>query len=353
MAVADVERLAELAVAPGDAGQPPLEGGDGKFGAAALDLRSEVEADRFRIGRRLRKTLAAQPRGELPPVGGIGALGVVGLRRAGVGLGGLRQRRQAAAEAPGGREQGRGVGAGSLGLKRRAFRLWALRAVPDASVRTALRVGWRAGVGRGGAAIGADRRGPGGGAWRGGLAPPVFRGLGAMARPPGLRCRARRGDGAQLRRGPRRGGAGELGRGRGGRPRRGVDPARSDASARFPGSAEERRFGSDGPGAWGAADRRPAPSEASRAGSAACESALRAAFSDASAVCGPSLRAPSGAVQERLRAGFPTVSHRLRARSESCPIRQPYRTSPHPRQAGRITAEYEMTKRRRRFTMPR
>ena len=52
---------------------------------------------------------------------------------------------------------------------------------------------------------------------------PVFRGLGVarMARPPGLRCTARRGDGAQLRRGPRRGGAGELGRGRGGRPRRG------------------------------------------------------------------------------------------------------------------------------------
>ena len=48
--VADVERLAELAVAPGDAGQPPLEGGDREFGAAALDLRREVEADRFRIG---------------------------------------------------------------------------------------------------------------------------------------------------------------------------------------------------------------------------------------------------------------------------------------------------------------
>ena len=31
--------------------------------------------------------------------------------------------------------------------------------------------------------------------------------------------------------------------------------ARSDASASFLGSAEERRFGPDGPGAWGAPDR--------------------------------------------------------------------------------------------------
>jgi hypothetical protein len=76
VAVADIERLAELPVAPGDAGQAPLEGRDGEFGAAALDLRGEVEADRFRIGRRLRKTLATQPGGELPPVGGVGALGV-------------------------------------------------------------------------------------------------------------------------------------------------------------------------------------------------------------------------------------------------------------------------------------
>ena len=89
MAVADLERLAELSVAPGDAGQPPLEGGDRQLRAAAFDLRGEVEADRFRVGRRLRKSLAAQPGRELSPVGGVGALGVVGLRRAGVGLGGL------------------------------------------------------------------------------------------------------------------------------------------------------------------------------------------------------------------------------------------------------------------------
>ena len=91
MPVADVERLAELAVAPGDARQPPLEGGDRQLRAAALDLRGEIEADGFRIGRRLRQALAAQPGRELPPVGGVGALGVVGLGRAGVGLGGLGQ----------------------------------------------------------------------------------------------------------------------------------------------------------------------------------------------------------------------------------------------------------------------
>ena len=147
MAVTDVERLADLAVAPGDAGQAPLEGGDRKLGAAAFDLRGEVEADRFRVGRRLRKALAAQPGGEQSPVGGVGALGVVGLRRAGVGLGGLRQRRQPAAEAPGGREQGRGVAPGAWvsGAAPSGFRS---SAPSGRSVRTALRVGWRAGAGR-------------------------------------------------------------------------------------------------------------------------------------------------------------------------------------------------------------
>ncbi len=87
-------------------------------------------------------------------------------------------------------------------------------------MKTALRVGWRASAGRGGAARGANPRGPGGGAWRGDWVPPGFRGAG-VARPPGLRCRAERGDVAQLRRGPRCSRAGELGRGRGGGPRRG------------------------------------------------------------------------------------------------------------------------------------
>jgi hypothetical protein len=53
VAVADVQWDAQLTVAPGDAGQPPLHGRDGEFGAAGLDLSREIEADRFRIGRRL------------------------------------------------------------------------------------------------------------------------------------------------------------------------------------------------------------------------------------------------------------------------------------------------------------
>ena len=92
MAVADLERLAELPIAPGDARQAPFEGGDRKLGPTTFDLGSEIEAHRFRIGRRFGKPLAAQPRGEHFPVRSVGALGVVGLRRAGVGLGGLRER---------------------------------------------------------------------------------------------------------------------------------------------------------------------------------------------------------------------------------------------------------------------
>ena len=49
----------------------------------------------------------------MSPVGGVGAPGVVGLRRAGVGLGGLRERRQAAAEAPGGWGRAGGFAAGA------------------------------------------------------------------------------------------------------------------------------------------------------------------------------------------------------------------------------------------------
>ena len=131
MAIADLERLPELSVAPGDARQAPFERGDRKLGPAAFDLGSEVEADRFRIGRRFGKPLAAQPGSEHSPVCGVGAPGVIGLGGAGVGLGGLGERRKAAAEASGGREQGRGVCAGSLGLERRVFWLSAMPAAPS------------------------------------------------------------------------------------------------------------------------------------------------------------------------------------------------------------------------------
>ena len=371
MAVADLERLAELPVAPGDAGQPPLEGRDRKLGPAALDLRREVEADRFRIGRRLRETLAAQPRGELPPVGGVGALGVVGLRRAGVGLGGLRQRRQAAAEAPGGREQGRGVRAGSLGLRRRAFRLSALRAVPDASVRTALRVGWRVAVGRAGAAVGADRAGRAGALGAAASAPPA--GSGGLRLGPGA-CGASRSDAPEApcassgmafqsigwrsragalkadqpaveAAGRRMGGAGE-----GAPAAADPDASLADASARFPGSGKERRFGSDGPGASGAADRRPAPSGASRAGEPSLKLAARTTFSDASAASEATARASSGRSEGPMGPNFRPFPIVCEPRSESCPIKEAYRTSS-PTTSGADSCRIWMTKRREGLTM--
>ena len=128
----------------------------------------------------------------MPPVGGVGALGVVRLRRAGVVLGRLRERRKAAAEASGGREQGRGVRTWSFGLERNLSRL---PAIPGAFAKTALRVGWGASTDRGRAARRANPGVPGGGAWRGDLIPPGLRGLGVMGLPGG-RCTAERGDAA-------------------------------------------------------------------------------------------------------------------------------------------------------------
>ena len=198
-------------------------------------------------------------------------------------------------------------------------------------MKTALRVGWRAGVGRGGAAVGADQR-QGGGAWRGGWVPPGFRGLRRDAAPrPALHGsdEAMRPSFAEV---PRRGGAGELGRGRGGRPRRG-GPRRVAIRrlGAFPGSAEERRSGSDGPRAWGVADRRPAPSRAAGGGAA---QALARRF--------PTPRRRRRPPPERLR-GAPRGSqgricgvwHGFGRAFESCPITQPYRTSPaHDKRGG-------------------
>ena len=285
-------------------GQAPLEGGDRKLRAAAFDLGSEIEADRFRIGRRFGKSLAAQPRGEHFPVRGVGPLGVIGLGGAGVVLGSLRERRKAAAEAAGGREQGRGVRAGSLGLERRAFRLSRRpgRLREDcASGRMARQR--RPGRGR-------PRRQPRRpGRWRLArrLGPAGLPGPWRRVGPPGLRCTAERGDAAQLRRGPRCSRAGELGRGRGGGPRRSdSDPARSDASAPFPGSAEERRFGPDGPRAWGVADCRSSPSRALRAGGAA--QASRGGFRRLAELEGR-LRSGLWVGQEGLTAWFCGVWH--------------------------------------------
>ena len=210
-------------------------------------------------------------------------------------------------------------------------------------MRTALRVGWRAGVGRGGAAVGADRRGQGGGAWRGGLAPPG--GQPGLASGPGARgaslsdapeapCASSGMSSSRLagRSGPAPGRlispswrprAGKGGAGEGAPTEADPDASLSDASASFPGSAEERRFGSDGPRAWGAADRRPAPSRASGR-AAALEPALRAAFSDASAASDAPLssafRSRPRRPQGRICRRFPSPVGPLRIMSDKASL---------------------------------
>ena len=135
MPVTQVEGSAQLAVAPGNSGQASLEGGDGQFHAAALDLRREVETDRFRVGRQFGQPLAAQPGREHFPVGGVGAPGVVGLGRARVGLGGLGQGCELSAQARGG--QGRGVFAQSRRARGSAFRRSSPRPAKNSSARNA------------------------------------------------------------------------------------------------------------------------------------------------------------------------------------------------------------------------
>jgi hypothetical protein len=331
MAIADLQRLTELAVAPGDSGQAPLEGGDRKLRAAAFDLGSQVEADRFRVGRRFGESLAAQPRGEHFPVRGVGALSVIRLSGPGVVFGSLRERRKAAAEACGGREQGRGVGAWSLGLERHALRL---SAIPGAFVKTALRVGRRASADRGGAARGAAPGGPGGGAWPGDLVPPGLRDLGVMWRP-GLRCPADQGDAIQFRRGLRCSRAGELGRGRGESLRQvGLRPGairRHGVVLGISGSAPLRARWSKGlrcgrlqvlakPGV----EARPPLNRRS------CFRRLDWVERD--------LRSGLVVGQEGFKAWFCVVCHGVWVGSESRPIMQPYRTSPYPDKRGGLCA---------------
>ena len=239
--------------------------------------------------------------------------------------------------------------------RRRAFRLSVLRAVPDASVRTALRVGLRAGVGRGVAAVGADPRGQGGGAWRGGMAPPGGQpGACVRTRAPGAslsdapeapcassgmssgRLAGRPGLApGRLVSPPWRPRGGKGGAGEGAPAAAGPDAPPADASARFPASGKERRFGSDGPAAWGAADRRPAPSWASGRAAAAAAGALRAAFSDASAASNaPSsaFRSGSGRPQGRICRCFPSPAGLLRIMSDKVRLSD----IATPRQVGRI-----------------
>ena len=102
VAVACVERTAELAVAPADPGQAALER---RNADAGLGLRREIEPDGLRLGRQFVETVAAQKGSELPPVGIIGARGVFGSSGARVAFRGFGQ----PGEARIGREQGRGA----------------------------------------------------------------------------------------------------------------------------------------------------------------------------------------------------------------------------------------------------
>ena len=177
--------------------------------------------------------------------------------------------------------------------------------VPDASVRIALRVGWRAGVGSTpsaptgvgrAAALGAvawPRRSSGALAWRG----PQAR----AARPDetmGPRVAAVAAAAAPAD----SGGAGE------GAPAD-ADPGASlaDASVRSPGSAKDRRFGSDRRGAWGATGRRAEPTGASGTGEPSLTVAAWTTLSDASAASGASLQSVFGTLRGAFRAEFPGV----------------------------------------------
>ena len=101
VAVADVERLPDLAIAPANAGKPALQR---RHADAGFGVRGEIEPHGLGIGRQLGKTVAAQPGGELPPVGVVGARGIFAAGGAGVGLGGFRQ----TGEARVGGKEGRG-----------------------------------------------------------------------------------------------------------------------------------------------------------------------------------------------------------------------------------------------------
>ena len=89
--VADVERVAELAVASANAREPAFRSGDRNRLAAPLtvDTGGEIQDDRLRIRGQGIEALAAQPGRKLPPVGLIGAPGVFRAGVAGVvaGLG--------------------------------------------------------------------------------------------------------------------------------------------------------------------------------------------------------------------------------------------------------------------------
>ena len=97
MAVLAVEGQGPLGEIPHQRREPPLDRGDGPgVRACALGAgseRREIEADAFGVGEGLKvEALAGAPAQVVAPVGGVGAVGVLRRRRAGVGAGGLDQR---------------------------------------------------------------------------------------------------------------------------------------------------------------------------------------------------------------------------------------------------------------------
>ena len=99
MPIARVERLAALAVTPANAGEPALQRSETlqparRPRADSLHAGGEIEADGLRVRGQGIEALPAQPGGELPPIGVIGASGVVGAGVAGVIAGFFGERRE-------------------------------------------------------------------------------------------------------------------------------------------------------------------------------------------------------------------------------------------------------------------
>ncbi len=117
MAVLAVEGQGPLGKVPDQRREPALDGADCP-GLAACALRAgserrKIEADAFGVGERPEvEALAGAPAQIIAPVGGVGAVGVFGRRRARVGRGGLGQRFEFCGEAasPGRTASGRAGG---------------------------------------------------------------------------------------------------------------------------------------------------------------------------------------------------------------------------------------------------
>jgi hypothetical protein len=96
MGIARVQQAAELPIAPANAGEPALQRGNRQRRPArpALDAGSEIQANGLRVRGQGVEALPAQPGGEVPPVGVIGPLRVLGAGVAGVVAGLFRERRE-------------------------------------------------------------------------------------------------------------------------------------------------------------------------------------------------------------------------------------------------------------------